>query len=400
MGHPRETGSEMFFRPGKRSFQLNRPRPLPGAQAHCGTTRGARTSLPHHGCAHQPKGLPLPTKGYYHAESCPPRRSDPAHPPSLPAQPRKHRRAHRPDGRAPVRRRRGFLRASSRAHRRCRFVRRRSASAGEPRPVDPRVRILGSGLRPGGTRHDAGLAGEKPAHAANAPRHPCRANPGGAGQPRPHAQGDAHRKAHPAASELCDHRRRAAPGRAHGAIPRHEYLSESLCQQPTRLRARHPDRRARRQPARRRASRRSLLPQRPNGTARRPGCRASRMRPPRPAWPATAPTTRRRSSPRKTPAASRSAKIPTAPPAAPRPSAAVRPCATAGRREGSCSRPIGVAEPGARTTAGQPQARAPAPNAQSPKPVSSRGRKCGCERSSLEKQTPPPHRRGCAHVLL
>ncbi len=67
----------MFFRPGKRSFQLNRPRPLPGAQAHCGTTRGARTSLPHHGCAHQPKGLPLPTKGYYHAESCPPRRSDP-----------------------------------------------------------------------------------------------------------------------------------------------------------------------------------------------------------------------------------------------------------------------------------------------------------------------------------
>lgn len=39
-----------------------------------------------------------------------------------------------------------------------------------------------------------------------------------------------------------------APGRAHGAIPRHEYLSESLCQQPTRLRARHPDRRARRQP--------------------------------------------------------------------------------------------------------------------------------------------------------
>lgn len=48
---------------------------------------------------------------------------------------------------------RGFLRASSRAHRRCRFVRRRSASAGEPRPVDPRVRILGSGLRPG--RHSA-----------------------------------------------------------------------------------------------------------------------------------------------------------------------------------------------------------------------------------------------------
>ena len=251
------------------------------------------------------------------------------------------RRAHRPaDRRAPVRRRRGFLRASFRAHRRRSLLRRRSARAGEPRPVDPRIRILGSGLRPGGTRHDAGLAGEKPAHAANAPRHPCRANPGGAGQPRPHAQGDAHRKAHPAASELCDHRRRAAPGRAHGAIPRHEYLSESLCQQPTRLRARHPDRRARRQPAATAGV--ATLPaaaatkrHRPTaGAPRVPDApSAARM----PAWPATAPTTRRRASPRKTPAASRSAKIPTAPPAAPRPSAAVRPCATAGRREGSCS---------------------------------------------------------------
>lgn len=105
-----------------------------------------------------------------------------------------------------------------------------------------------------------------------------------AGQSGPHAQGDAHCQAHPAASKLCDHRRRAAPGRAHGAIPCHEYLPEGLCQQSARFRACHPGRRAQRRPERRRPSRHSLLPQQPNDTARRPRRRAPRMRPPRPKY--------------------------------------------------------------------------------------------------------------------
>lgn len=67
-----------------------------------------------------------------------------------------------------------------------------------------------------------------------------------------------------------------------------------------------------------------------------PRRRAPRMRPLRPKYllgPGAAPTTRRRASPRKTLAASKSAEIPTVPLAAPRPSAAGRPCATA-RQEG------------------------------------------------------------------
>ena len=77
---------------------------------------------------------------------------------------------------------------------------------------------------------------------------------------------------------------RAAPGRAHGAIPCHEYLPEGLCQQSARFRACHPGRRAQRRPERRRPSRHSLLPQQPNDTARRPRRRAPRMRPLRPKY--------------------------------------------------------------------------------------------------------------------
>lgn len=348
MGHPRETGSEMFFRPGKRSFQLNRPRPLPGAQAHCGTTRGARTSLPHHGCAHQPKGLPLPTKGYYHAESCPPRRSDPAHPPSLPAQPRKHRRAHRRTG--------ALLFAGAVASFGLALVLIGAAvsfAAGAPAPanLDQSTLVFGSlaaacalaalgmmlALRERSLRTQQML-----------PRHPCRADPGRAGQSGPHAQGDAHCQAHPAASKLCDHRRRAAPGRAHGAIPCHEYLPEGLCQQSARFRACHPGRRAQRRPERRRPV--ATLPaaaatKRHRPTAEAPRAPDAPSAAKIPACPGAAPTTRRRASPRKTLAASKSAEIPTVPLAAPRPSAAGRPCATAGRREDGHSQRRSLARP-------------------------------------------------------
>lgn len=64
-----------------------------------------------------------------------------------------------------------------------------------------------------------------------------------------------------------------------------------------------------------------------------------------PACPGAAPTTRRRASPRKTLAASKSAEIPTVPLAAPRPSAAGRPCATAGRREDGHSQRRSLARP-------------------------------------------------------
>lgn len=89
-------------------------------------------------------------------------------------------------------------------------------------------------------------------------------------------------------------------------------------------------------------------PQQPNAhAARRPRRRAPgcALRGKIPACPGAAPTTRRRASPRKTLAASKSAEIPTVPLAAPRPSAAGRPCATAGRREDGHSQRRSLARP-------------------------------------------------------
>lgn len=76
--------------------------------------------------------------------------------------------------------------------------------------------------------------------------------------------------------------------------------------------------------------------------AARPGCA---LRGQNTCLPGAAPTTRRRASPRKTLAASKSAEIPTVPLAAPRPSAAGRPCATAGRREDGHSQRRSLARP-------------------------------------------------------
>ena len=244
------------------------------------------------------EGSPLPTKDTIMLKAAP-RRSDPAHPPSLPAQPRKHRRAHRPDG--------ALLFAGAVASFGLALVLIGAAvsfAAGHQRRRTSTSRpscsgILGSGLRPGGLGMMLALREKKPAHAAaNAPRHPCRADPGRAGQSGPHAQGV------PIAKLILQHQSYATiAAERHLAVRTVQFHATNIFRKAyvsnrRDFRACHPGRRAQRRPERRRPSRHSLLPQQqttpPDGRgAARPGCALCGQNT---CLPGAAPTTRRRAS--------------------------------------------------------------------------------------------------------
>lgn len=150
-----------------------------------------------------------------------------------------------------------------------------ASAPGEPRPVDPRIRILGSGLRLAAL--GMMLALRERSLRTQQMRRVTRAE---------QIQGELDSlgltpKEMPIAKLILQHQSYATiAAERHLAVRTVQFHATNIFRKAYVSNRRDFERvilsrRARRQPARRRASRRSLLPQRPNGTARRPGCRAS-----------------------------------------------------------------------------------------------------------------------------